>query len=211
MKYTHIIWDFNGTLLNDVKIGIETVNHLLEKRRLKTLQSAEEYRKVFCFPVKEYYRKLGFDFESESYEVLAVEWVEQYLIREKDISLYPGAVEVLEKINDAGLEQVILSATESAMLNKQLRALNIDCYFSEILGLDNIYAHSKAEMAKEWAMNRKNLRALMVGDTVHDCEVAQYAGFDCILISHGHHSSDRLRLCGVPAISSLDEILNYLN
>ena len=31
MKYTHILWDWNGTLLDDVMISIDCVNVLLKK------------------------------------------------------------------------------------------------------------------------------------------------------------------------------------
>lgn len=211
MKYTHIIWDFNGTILDDVTVGIETVNDLLKKRNLKPLESPEEYRQVFCFPIKEYYRRLGFDFEAESFETLAVEWVAAYRAREKGTALYPGARAVLERLKAAGYRQVMLSATESDMLRRQLKALEIDGYFCEVLGLDNIYAHSKAELARCWAESQPRLRALMIGDTVHDREVAACAGFDCVLVSHGHHAYDRLCGCGVPVIAALEEIFDFLD
>ena len=79
MKYTDIIWDFNGTILDDVDAGIVSVNKLLSDRGLPTIESKEEYRKVFRFPIIEYYRALGFDFEREPYEVLAPLWVSEYL------------------------------------------------------------------------------------------------------------------------------------
>ena len=63
MRYTHIIWDFNGTLFDDVEAGINSVNDMLSERGLKTLEDKEDYRKVFKFPIIEYYKDLGFDFE----------------------------------------------------------------------------------------------------------------------------------------------------
>ena len=70
MKYEHIIWDFNGTLLDDVWTGIVSVNKLLEDRGLPKIASVEDYRRVFRFPIIEYYRSLGFDFDKEPYEVI---------------------------------------------------------------------------------------------------------------------------------------------
>ena len=72
MKYTHIIWDFNGTILDDVSIGIESVNIMLSRRKMKTIDSVEEYREIFGFPIKEYYKRCGFDFEAEDYETVLV-------------------------------------------------------------------------------------------------------------------------------------------
>ena len=51
-----IIWDWNGTLLNDIELCVLTINELLERRNL-TLLSVEDYREVFSFPVKNYYQK----------------------------------------------------------------------------------------------------------------------------------------------------------
>ena len=69
-RYTHLFWDFNGTLLNDVIPDFCTANRLLERHGLPKLNSLEEYRNVFHFPVIEYYRALGYDFSKVPYEVL---------------------------------------------------------------------------------------------------------------------------------------------
>ena len=50
-------------------------------------------------------------------------------------------------------------------------------------------------------------RALLIGDTDHDQEVAAEMGIDCILIPAGHQSRERLQACGVPVLQSLEELL----
>ena len=78
-KYTHVIWDFNGTVLDDVRACINSMNALLAARGLPLL-TEERYKKVFGFPVEEYYGRLGLDLAAEDFKtVLAPEWVEQYL------------------------------------------------------------------------------------------------------------------------------------
>lgn len=79
MKYTHVVWDFNGTVLDDVEAGIRAVNDLLVARGLPCIADADAYRRVFRFPIKSYYEALGFDFKKETYEALAPQWVERYL------------------------------------------------------------------------------------------------------------------------------------
>ena len=59
-----IIWDYNGTLLNDLSIGVECINRMLTKRELPLL-TTESYREVFTFPVKKYYELVGFDFNKD--------------------------------------------------------------------------------------------------------------------------------------------------
>ena len=62
-KHKHIIWDWNGTLINDVWLVVEAMNKMLKKRNLPKIDS-KKYREIFDFPVTEYYSKLGFDFSN---------------------------------------------------------------------------------------------------------------------------------------------------
>ena len=124
MKYTDIIWDFNGTLLDDIRAGINAVNDMLSRRGLATIDSVERYRELFCFPIIEYYAKLGFDFEKEDYyTVLAPEWVALYLENYKRSTLNDGAEHTLQALAGLGYTQTLLSATEIEMLKGQLRDL----------------------------------------------------------------------------------------
>ena len=74
MKYKHIIWDWNGTLVDDAWLCVEIMNTILNKRGYKLID-INEYRKYFTFPVKEYYIKLGFNFEIEPFEISGMEFI----------------------------------------------------------------------------------------------------------------------------------------
>ena len=58
-RYKNIVWDWNGTLLDDVAVGVDTLNEMLGRRALRLL-SVEEYKDRFGFPVVEFYQKIGF-------------------------------------------------------------------------------------------------------------------------------------------------------
>lgn len=209
MKYTDVIWDFNGTLLNDVKIGVCAINVLLAARGLPTL-SEDGYREVSGFPIVDYYKRIGFDFSKEPYDKVAVEWVDQYRRREHEAALYDGAREMLCYMRNSGLCLTLLSATELQMLNSQVQTLGIKEYFDEICGMDNVYAHGKMSIGCRWRERHPDSKALLVGDTDHDFEVATGMGADCILFSRGHQSFSRLARLGCPVIGSLKELENYL-
>lgn len=210
MKYTHCIWDFNGTVLNDMSAGIRAVNELLFARGLPTIESIEKYRSIFGFPVKNYYEELGFDFSKEPYDKIAHEWVALYLEYVKDCSLCDGVIDTLEKFKKIGLKQVLLSATEKKMLDSQISDLNLNNEFDEILGLDNIYAVSKLSMACEWKKKNPDMSAFMIGDTEHDFAVASAMGIDCYLVCSGHQSRERLEKLGVPVFEDLCELTVFL-
>jgi phosphoglycolate phosphatase len=207
MTYSHILWDFNGTILNDVETGIKSANVLLSRRNMKTIENTAGYHKVFCFPIIRYYQNLGLNLEKEPFEDLAVEWMEQYLIYSKSAKLYDGIIDILTYIKDSKIPQIILSATEKDMLKDQLTSLGILNYFDDFLGLDNIHAYSKVDIAKEWLERVKPEKAVLIGDTVHDYETATQIGADCILIANGHQCKDTLLSCGVPVYDTIRDLL----
>ncbi len=210
MNYTHILWDFNGTILDDVETGIKSVNTLLAERNLPTIKSLSEYHAVFGFPIIDYYRRLGFDFEKEPYEVIAPIWVEQYLLNVKEAKVFDDVRPTAEAFRKMGLRQIILSATELNMLISQLSELGLEDVFDGVLGLDNIHAASKKSLAEKWRADNPDARPLMIGDTIHDAEVAHAIGADCILVARGHQAFETLKTCNCQIVSTLSEIIDHL-
>ncbi|MBE6686836.1 MAG: HAD family hydrolase [Ruminococcaceae bacterium] len=207
MKYTHILWDFNGTIIDDVATGIKSVNTLLERRGLPTVDTLERYHEVFTFPITKYYINLGFDFEKEPFSEIAIEWTEQNEENIKKAPLHDGVREALEFFKEKNIPQIILSATKRDMLINHIKGLCVYEYFDEFLGLDNIHAESKVEIGIEWMKNNKGAVPLMIGDTTHDSEVAEKMGCECILIAKGHQSVQTLMATGRKIYISLDEAI----
>lgn len=210
MKYTHLFWDFNGTVFDDVQAGMISTNIMLAERGIPEIAGVEAYREIFDFPIKDYYKRLGFDFSVEPYEVLAPLWVDIYNEKSRDAETVAGVRETLRKVRELGVPQVIFSATETAMLNRQLTELEIISYFDEIIGLDNIHAESKLHLAAKWRAAHPEARILYVGDTIHDAENAKVLRADCLLFAGGHQSRRRLEACGCPVIERIEEIIDYL-
>lgn len=210
MTYSHVLWDFNGTILNDIEAGIKSANILLSRRNMKIIESSEYYRKIFRFPIVEYYKNLGLDFGKEPFEHLAVEWMEQYLKFSENSEIFEGVRDFLLYIKARQIPQYILSATEKNMLYGQLSALGITGCFEEILGLDNIHAYSKLDIAAEWMKKTQPRRAVLFGDTVHDYEVASEIGIECILIANGHQNKEALKACNTPVFENIRELQAYI-
>lgn len=210
MKYTHVIWDFNGTILDDVEAGILAVNRLLAERGLPVLSGREDYYRVFHFPIRSYYEDLGFDFSVESYEALAPKWVALYLTYVAEAPLCTGVKETLEALRARGLVQTLLSATERRMLHKQVEDLGLRAYFDSLLGRDDIHAHSKVAIAEAWRAANPDAHAFMIGDTEHDKEAADAMGMDCYLIAGGHQSRETLVATGAPVFDTLWDLTRFL-
>ncbi len=210
MTYTHAVWDFNGTILNDVDAGILAVNRLLAERNLPLLSGKEDYYRVFRFPIRDYYVALGFDFSVESYETIAPLWVSLYLEYAKDTPLCEGVREALSCLQERGLTQTLLSASEKGMLQAQITDLGLLEYFESLWGRDDIHAHSKLDIARAWRASHPDARVFVIGDTEHDCEAAKVMEADCYLIAGGHQSKDKLLGTGYPVFDSLFELTDFL-
>ncbi len=193
-----------------MQAGIDSTNKMLSDRGLDTIRGVEHYREIFDFPIEEYYRGLGFDFDKEPYRVLAPIWVELYNINSRASRLTEGVEQTLKKVAQMGIRQSVLSASERNMLARQIEELGIAQYFDEIWGLDNIHAESKLHLAKKWREGHPEAKILYVGDTVHDAESAKVLGGDCLLFAGGHQSRKRLEACGYPIIERIEEIIEYL-
>ena len=205
--YTHLIWDFNGTLLDDVETDLLAANELLRRHGLPLLADVEAYRAVFGFPIVDYYRRIGFDFEKTPYNELAIEWVEIYQGLSRDMKLYPSALPLLREARERGIPQSILSATHREILAEQVRQLGIETFFDELMGLDNIHAHSKTALAVAWRERNPTARPLFLGDTEHDLDTARAMGADCILVAEGHRPRAALEAAGaLTVLSSLSEL-----
>ena len=210
MKDTYCIWDFNGTILEDVELGIYAINALLEKCGIDRRVDRESYRKMFDFPVINCYRELGFDFDKTPYADLAVEWVELYLNNFDKASLFDDVTDALEFFKSRGVSQSILSACEKKMLDSQTAELNVRGYFEDIMGIDNIYADSKLSLAKAWRENHPDDRVMFIGDTTHDVETAKILSADCYIVCAGHQCRERFGGSDAKVFDSLTELCQYL-
>jgi phosphoglycolate phosphatase len=204
--YSHIIWDWNGTLFNDVELCADVFSNLLKKYNLSPI-SVSEYRNIFTFPVKNYYEKAGLDFNKLSFEALGKEWMNEYELRKSSCMLFGDTIGVLEYLKLKGIRQSILSAYPQNTLNEIVELMKIRNFFTYIYGLNHIYATGKKELGAELARKiNSREKLLFIGDTDHDYEVAESIGADCILIADGHQSKEKLLGTGAKVIDSIAEI-----
>ncbi|MDE6864602.1 MAG: HAD family hydrolase [Eubacterium sp.] len=213
MKYEYVIWDWNGTLFNDVQISIDTMNKMLEVKEYPQRLDTDLYKSIFSFPVIDYYIKAGLDFEKHSFDELAQLFIDLYSEVQDSAKLFDGVRDILKYFNSLGLKQSVISVCEKERLYHQISLFDIEDYFDDVIGTDDNYAVSKADIAKKWFADHKLNpdKAVFIGDTVHDYEVARAVGCDCILIADGHQSREVLRITDAVIINCLSDIKEIFN
>ncbi len=210
-NYKHIVWDWNGTLLNDVDYCKRIINNILTKNNLPEL-SIDRYREIFTFPVQDYYKAAGLDFDKTSFEVLGKEFMVEYEQNKLTCNLYQGAKEVLSEIHKNGLKQSVLSAYKQDTLTDILKSYNLFNYFDFVIGSDNIYAGGKTHLGlrllEKLDVDRNEI--LFVGDTLHDYDVAKAMGVHSVLIADGHQTKNKLTTNGAFVLDSMKDLAKYL-
>lgn len=194
MRYKNVVWDWNGTLLDDVMVGHGALKAMMEKRGLGTI-TLQEYKDGFGFPVREFYEGLGFDFSRDNWQEVSQDFVDSYDLLAGGVELNQGVREVLASLQQQGVKQYILSALQEDSLQKMVAEFGIGGYFERVCGAADIYAGGKVprgqRMLADCGIVAKE--TLMIGDTLHDAEVAAALGFDCRLFAGGHNSEWRLQ------------------
>lgn len=210
-KKKYIIFDFNGTIIDDVQLCLNALNMLLEYNGQESC-SYEKYKHIFTFPIIRYYELAGFDFNKHSYEHLANIFIEYYQKRSLDCSLYPNSIATFKYLQESGYSLIILSASKLENLIEQVKHFKIDKYFNFILGTSDIYAYSKVQIGLNFIKDNKINpdEIIMIGDTLHDFEVGKEMGIDVILTSSGHQAKDVLEKANVMIIDSIEDLKDIL-
>lgn len=211
MEIENILFDFNGTIVDDLDLCLELLNNMLEMRNHPQVNK-ERYLEIFDFPVIEYYKKAGFVFPEDNFPQLADYFIKEYERRNIECPLQEHLQEILTYFINKGKKIYIVSASEKGLLLKQLRKYQIDQCFLDVSGLDNINGGSKIESAKAF-IKEKNFaldKTIFIGDTLHDKEVADALNVECILVSKGHQSKSRLEKAGCLVIDDLLDLKSII-
>ncbi len=201
-----VFWDWNGTLLDDLQYAINVRNKVFPQFGLPGIDSLDVYYSQFTFPVKRYYELAGVT--DANFHQVAHAWMDEYVRGSRQIPLHADAAATIKLFCAKGLTQVVLSASKLDILQTQLSYYpELDGCFQELLGLSDIYARSKEAIGLSYLerCGSPAQHCVMIGDTLHDAEVAAAMGTQCILVARGHQSKQTLEEAGVPVCGSLTE------
>ncbi len=211
----YLIWDWNGTLLNDVAAAVNALNRMLGVRGVKSV-TREYYREHFGFPVRPFYAELGVDLEHEDWDLICRDF-HRFIASEPDQALRPDALQALALAREHDLGQSILSALREDILRCDTKRLGVAGYMDEIYGVDNLDGATKLSRGRDlfarlFPAGKESVpgkRRFFIGDTIHDAEVARALGAECILVDGGHQTAKRLAATGAVVVDSLIAAVNH--
>ena len=167
------------------------------------------YRENFAFPCRPFYGQIGMDVPDAEWDALAREYHETYSRR--PVRLNAETIAALERVKASGAKQSIISALRQDLLDAQTRAFGVAPYMACIYGTDNLDGASKLDRALE-LMSRiapaagETPDVVLIGDALHDKEVADALGVRCVLCAQGSHSARRLREVAPTGVTLLEAV-----
>ncbi len=211
MNCTHVVWDFNGTLLDDRDASLLAVNDMLEAKG-KPVSDLETYYDQIEMPIIRYYEKL-FDLETYPFDAIIRDFAEGYMRRAGTIKLGAGAMDALREFKRRGVRQVVISSFEQSRIEAWISKLGIEDYIDGVFGASDLMAESKTARAESWARasGAAPQNIVVVGDTEYDLEMAAAMGAGCVLVTYGHRGERRLRPFGVTLVDELSCLPDVLD
>ena len=216
---THVLWDWNGTLLDDTQAAVDTLNVMLARRGGKPI-AMEFYRDHFAFPVRPFYEAIGVCLENEDWDALAREYHDVYAEQPKRLN--PETIAALERVKASGARQSIISALRQDLLEEITAELGVAKYMDRICGVDNLDGFGKIDRARKLISAlqtpyppkkpqtpqtpQTSQTFILIGDSLHDKEVADALGVRCVLCGQGSHAAWRLRAVAPTGETLLDAL-----
>lgn len=210
-RYRNIIWDYNGTIIDDVQLAVDAENMVLASYGKEPI-TLEYYLAECEMPILNFYHKI-FDMENYDFAEIAKRFMRYYVELSGSLRVFPEVREMISYLDGEGYTQAVISGFESGLLKSSLSSFGLDGYFRFISGSDDIDCASKSERAlrvlEQYCINPRE--TLFIGDMYHDYETARHTGADCLLVARGHQGASVLKAHGdVNVIDSAAQLKKIL-
>lgn len=203
----HVIWDWNGTLVDDLPVVVAAVNVSLAAIGESPIV-ADDYRDNYARPVRVFYNRLL------DRRVTDAEWAtidatfhSTYVDTLDRVALTRDAKQAITLVAAAGATQSILSMWWHHDLVPEVSRHGIDELMVRVEGNTSDAGETKARLLEGHvaAVSANGGGVVMVGDAIDDAESAAEVGIPCVLYNGGSHHRPELEAMGVPVADSLVE------
>lgn len=217
--YKFIFWDLDGTIGNTMEGVRNCLNYGLEPFGVQIEEGIDNIRKFIGPPLrKSIPEHLGFN-EEETMQIID-RYRERYIpIGVFECEMFPGVVEAMTRLHDAGCVQIITSSKPTPQCLDVLKMFGIADRLDEVVGatLDGridtkIEVLNEAfRILKEKYPDYSKANTILIGDTKFDAMGAQEAGIKCIGVSYGFGTPEELLEHGVISVhENLDQVCDKI-
>jgi phosphoglycolate phosphatase-like HAD superfamily hydrolase len=208
----HIVWDWNGTLLDDLELVVDSVNASLARLGVPSI-GVEDYQRHFERPLHGFYeRLLGHPVDDELMRVIDDAFHERYWSGYVAAELAVDAARAVEMVAHRSATQSVASMLRHDLLVPSIRQFGIDEQMLAIDGHRGRIGETKeqhmvrhVERLEQMYPGMTRERMVAIGDIVDDALAAEAAGIACVLYDGGGQDRRALEATGAPVAGSLVE------
>jgi phosphoglycolate phosphatase-like HAD superfamily hydrolase len=208
----HIVWDWNGTLLDDLELTVASVNEVLGHFGAARIDVGG-YQRAYTRPLPEFYaRLLPAEVVRDDWPTIERIYHTHYLSGLERCELTSGAANVVGRLTQAGFTHSLLSMWWHGPLVVELSRRGIEAWFERVDGnrLDAFGVKAEHLVQHLSTLPVAPEAVLIVGDALDDLAAACAAGVDAVFLASGTHPRDELVRCGVPVLDHLAELAELL-
>ncbi len=200
----HVIWDWNGTLVDDLPVVVAAVNVSLAAIGEGRID-ADDYRDFYTRPVRLFYDGLlDRGVTDDEWATIDRTFHEEYVNTLHQVQLTKDAKAAVSAVTAVGATQSILSMWWHRDLVPEVRRHGLDAAMVRVDGNTEDAGESKARLLEIHLDNlAANGTAIMIGDAIDDAKAAIEIGIPVVLYDGGSHHRDTLEVAGVPIADSL--------
>ena len=213
MSVSHVVWDWNGTLLDDNQVVLAAVNEVCAGFGRAEL-SWPEWQAAYGRPLRATYERiLGRALDDEEWARVDKLFHDRYDALLHTCDLAAGVTDALRQWNDSGRSQSLLSMWFHTRLTPTIEGFGLTQYFTRIDGLaGDVGGDSKADSLIRHleTQNLNPAEVVLIGDVVDDAHAARSAGAHSILVTTGAMSRPALESTGAPVTNTVGEALRLL-
>jgi phosphoglycolate phosphatase-like HAD superfamily hydrolase len=206
----HLVWDWNGTLLDDRVLILDSIGSALRDAGFAAVPAAR-MRADFTRPLRAMFERLvRRPLTSDEWSLLEPTFRRNYQGRLPHASLVPGVREVLADVRSNGGRQSLVSLWDHAELVRVVRRHRLTEYFDEVTGRNGEERDDKGAMLMT-LLHRRSLHpddVVLIGDAHDDVSAADAAGVRAVIVVGASLEQVDANHCatrGVPVARTLAE------
>jgi phosphoglycolate phosphatase len=212
MKYSLLIFDLDGTLLDTSEGVVKSLDYTIETLHLKKLSLEEKLSFIGPTPYMSFPKHFALQGESldTAIQVFRDKYSGDNLLKAK---IYDGLFEVFDFCKSNNIACCVATNKREDMALRVCEHFGISKYMKCIFGSDNKNGLTKTDIIRkciEYLAIDKNL-SVMIGDSPHDLKGAIENDIDFIGVEWGFGLKDENETQGIKLIKKPSEIIQILN
>jgi phosphoglycolate phosphatase len=212
MRYPLLVFDWDGTLIDSARTIVACIQAACRDLGL-TVPDEARASHVIGLGLKDALAYAIPGLPGEDYGRVVESYRKHFLARDPEIPLFPRAQEMLAGLKARGHILAIATGKSRAGLTRALHNTGLEPLFAASRCADECASKPAPDMLCELMeeLGTEAIGTLMIGDTVHDLQMAAHAGVQAVAVSHGAHPrGDLVALSPLACLENIDELTQWL-